>query len=182
MMTKNKLRLVTIKFIVAAACVGAGAAAVVQKTEQPAENVPIVLADSLPAPQADAGLKAQYQTCRHVLQTMIDAYDRGDAAAVKSQIYLGPDANPQLTKIVPLLVDIDLAVYRLQKDAVARFGAGAMGLNTYWTPSAVGIRELMARIDAKDCRLMGNEFAVTPAAPVYSSDGVWPRPALFPQH
>jgi RNA polymerase sigma factor (sigma-70 family) len=182
MITQNKLKLVTIKCVLAAACVGAGAAVVVQEThsEPSAKNVPIVLADALPASQtADAEIEAKYQACRNVLQSMIDAYDQGDAAAVTSQIYLGPDANPQLGKLVPMLVDVDLAVYRLQKGAVARFGAHAMGLNTFWTPSAVGIRELMVRIDNKDCRLMGDELAATPAAPVYSSDGAWPRAPFY---
>jgi RNA polymerase sigma factor (sigma-70 family) len=182
-MTQNKLKLVAMKCILAAACVGAGAAVVVQekRSEPPAVRSSVILADSAPSSlSANApGVEAQYEACRQVLQSMIDAYDRGDAAAAKSQIYLGPDANSQLGKIMPMLIDVDLAVYRLQKDAVARFGAHAMGLNTYWTSSVITLEELMDRIDAKDCRPRGDELIITPAAPIFSSDGVWPHAPLY---
>jgi len=183
MMAQNKLKLVAMKCVLAAACVGAGAAVVVQQTRSvtPAAPASIVLADSLPASQtANApGVEPQYQACRHVLQSIIDAYDTGDAAAAKSQLYFGPDANPQLVKVTPVLVDVDLAVYRLQKDAVARFGAHAMGLNTYWGPSVIQMVDLMARIDAKDCRVLGDRVVITPAAPVFSTNGVWPHAPLY---
>ncbi len=181
-MIQNKLRLVAMKFILAAACVGAGAAVVVQeKRSEPAvNNVPIVLADSLPASQtANADADANYQACRGVLQAIVDSYDKGDAAAAKSQLYFGPDADAQMRNILPTIVDVDFTVYRLQKDAIARFGAHAMQLNTFWTPAAVGLAEIMARIDAKDCRRTGDEIAAMPAAPVYAGDGVWPRAPLY---
>jgi hypothetical protein len=181
-MTQNKLKLVAMKCIMAAACVGAGAAVVVQQrhSEEPAKNVSIVLADSLPASQsADADGEANYQACRGVLQAIFDSYDKGDEAAAKSQLYFGPDADPPMRKILPTIVDVDFTVYRLQKDAIARFGAHAMQLNTFWTPSSVGLAEIMARIDAKDCRRTGDEITAMPAAPVYASNGVWPHAPLY---
>ncbi len=185
-MTQNKLRLVAMKCIVAAACVGAGAAVVAQQRHSaPAvKNVSIVLADSLPASQsADADIAAKYEACKNVIQSLVDSYDKGDAAAAKSQLYFGPDANPQLAKITPTLMDVDFAVYRLQKDSVSRFGPHAMGLHTHWSPSVFMLLEVMPRLDASQCRVIGDEVSLMPTtdsdrwphAPLYfhNVDGVW---------
>jgi RNA polymerase sigma factor (sigma-70 family) len=181
MITQNKLKLVAIKCVLAAACVGAGAAVVAQETRSatPAAHPSVILADSVPAAQTAAPtIEAQYQSGRDVLQSIIDAYDRGDAAAAKSRLYFGPDAKPQMVKIVPVLVDVDFAVYRLQKAAVARFGAHALGLNTFWGPSVMMLVELMPRIDVKDCRMVGDAIVITPSAPVFSNNG-WPHAPLY---
>ncbi|HEY1922760.1 MAG TPA: sigma-70 family RNA polymerase sigma factor [Tepidisphaeraceae bacterium] len=173
-MTQGKLKLVTMKLILAAACVGAGAAVVVQEkhSETPAKTSPIILADSLPA---DADVAAKYQACRDVFQTLIDSYDKGDAAAAKSRVYFGPDANPVLAKIVPTLIDVDFAVYRLQKDAVARFGPHAMGLSTNWGPSVFMLLNVMPRLDASGCRVVGDDVSLMPTASVND----WPRAPLY---
>jgi hypothetical protein len=111
-----------------------------------------------------------------VLQSLIDSYDKNDAAAAKADLYFGPDANPQLSKIVPTLIDVDFAVYRMQKDAVSRFGPHAMGLDTNWGPSLYMLLDLMPRLDASGCRVIGgNEVSIMP-----SGDGDrWPRAPLY---
>lgn len=183
MMAQNKLKLVAIKCVLAAACVGAGAAVVTQATRSatPATQPSVILADSIPASQTanPPGIEAQYQACRQVFQLTIDAYDAGDAAAAKSQLYFGPDAGSRMVTIVPVLVDVDFAVYRLQKAAVARFGAHAIGMNAYWSPTVIMLVAVMPRIDAKECRSLGDTIVLTPAAPSYSHSGAWPRAPFY---
>ncbi len=65
---------------------------------------------------------ADYQACQQVLQAVIDAYDNEDPATVETQFYFGPDADPKLAPFVPPLVEMDMAAYRVQRNALAKFG------------------------------------------------------------
>lgn len=125
---RGKLSLITVKFTLAAACVGAAATVAVEKTRPPTRDIPVILAD-VPAPVAPTP-DAEYQACQQVLQSIVDGYDSVDPSAVDAQLYVGPDADPQFVRLEPSLVDLDVAAYGVEKDAVAKFGAPCRSTTT----------------------------------------------------
>ena len=146
-----------------------------------------VMADGNNAPPANGGAgpvdgqspDAKYEACRQVFVSMIDAHDSDDAAAFNSQLYFSPSADPRLVRIAPTLIDLDLAVYRVQKAAIARFGAHAIGLRFYWTTTVVSFEDLLSRVERKDARISGDTVIFNPSEPFFPRDGIWPRAPVY---
>jgi RNA polymerase sigma factor (sigma-70 family) len=174
---RGKLSIVTAKFVLTAACVGAAATVAMEKSRVPAKT--IILADVPATAPATKPGDAEYQACQQVLQSIIDAYDNEDPSAADAQLYIGPDADPQFVRFEPELLDIDIAQYRVQKDAVAKFGVHAMSLNTYGYTVAVEFDELLARIGPNDYQLTGDTLIINPPAPALSHNAVWPKAPLY---
>jgi hypothetical protein len=175
-MLRSKLSIVTAKFVLAAACVGTAATVAVEKTRPPATKPPVILADvAAPAAQPEA----EYQACQQVLQSVVDAYDNEDPSAADAQLYFGPDADPQLVHLGPPLLDGDVAAYRVQKDAIAKFETHAMGVNYYESTVAVTLDELLGRIGPSDFSLNGDTLVINPPAPFPSHLGAWPKAPMY---
>jgi len=135
-------------------------------------------ANSAAAPAALQSDEDKYQACRQVLVSIIDAHDRGDAAAFRSQLYFPISADPRLVRSMPLIVDVDLAIYRLQKTAIARFGAHAMGLNFYSGNTVFTLEDILTRVERKDAQISGDTVIFNPS-PSFLGQGVWPRGAVY---
>jgi RNA polymerase sigma factor (sigma-70 family) len=123
--------------------------------------------------------ESKYQACRQVLATIIDAHDCDDASAVNSLLYFSTSADPLMVRLTPKLVDIDLAVYRLQKAAIARFGTREMELNFYWDSSIVTLGDLLSRVDRKDAQVLGDTVIFHPLAPLSPRPGIWPSAPFY---
>jgi hypothetical protein len=123
--------------------------------------------------------ESKYQACRQVLATIIDAHDRDDAGAVNSLLYFSTSADPLMVKLTPKLVDIDLAVYRLQKAAIARFGTRELELNFYWDSSVQTLGDLLSRVDRKDVEVLGDTVIFHPSAPLSLRSGIWPEAPFY---
>jgi RNA polymerase sigma factor (sigma-70 family) len=174
----TKLSVVIAKFVLAAACVGTAATVVVEKTHPPALKSPLILADVAPAPTTQPG-DADYQACQQVLQSIVDAYDNEDPSAVDAQLYFGPDADPLLERLEPAAINLNITGYRIEKDAVAKFGAHATTIN-YYNHSLVGaIDELLARIGPKDYSVVGDTLIMHPAAPFFAHPDAWPKAPIY---
>ncbi len=179
-MLRGKISVVAAKFVLAAACVGTAATVAVEKTRPPAAKSGVILADaSGPAAPATQSASADYLACQQVLQAISDAYDNEDPSAANEQLYIGPDADPLLVRYEPALFDIDIAQFRVQKDAVAKFGVHAISLNTYGYTVAVQIDELLARIGPNDYQLTGDTLVINPPAPFLSHNGAWPKSPMY---
>ena len=175
-MLRTRLSIITAKFVLAAACVGTAATVAIEKTHSPAPEFPVIFADVAPAAQTG---DADYQSCVQVLQSIVDAYDNEDASAVESQLYFGPGADPQLARLEPAALDLNIAAYRIQKLAVARFEAHAMTIN-YYSQSLVGaIDELLGRIGPKDYDVVGDALVMHPAAPFFAHPDAWPKAPIY---
>jgi hypothetical protein len=119
-----------------------------------------------------------YQACRQVLTSIVDAHDRGDAEAFKSQLYLPNSADPRLVRSVPIMIDTDLAVYRLQKAAIARFGAHAMGINFYSGNTVFTLEDVLSRIGPKGMQIVGDTAILNPS-PAFPHQSDWPRGSIY---
>jgi RNA polymerase sigma factor (sigma-70 family) len=122
---------------------------------------------------------AKYLACRQVLVAIMDGDDSGDAGAIKSELYFSPSADPQLARLTPLVVDIDMAVYRVQRAAVSQFGAHAVGLRYYWSTLVEGLDDLFTRIDRSSARIYGDTVTITPSAPFLIRQGIWPQAPIY---
>jgi hypothetical protein len=141
---------------------------------------PVILADvAVPAAPAALPGDADYQACQQVLQTVIDAYDNEDPATAQAQLYFGPDADPKVVLFTPPLLEMDVEVYRVQRDALAKFGAHAISLNFYDNTTAGTLDELLARLGPHDYRLSGETLVIKPPAPFMSHIGAWPRAPIY---
>jgi RNA polymerase sigma factor (sigma-70 family) len=146
-----------------------------------------VMADGANAPPANGAASPadvqspddKYAACRQVLLSMVDAHDNDDAAAFNSQLYFSPSADPRLVAIAPILIDVDLAVYRVQKAAIARFGAHEVGMRYYWTTTVVTFEDLLSRVERKDARILGDTVIFNPSEPFFARPGVWPRAPVY---
>ncbi len=140
----------------------------------------VILADATPtAAPATQPAGADYQACQQVLQAIIDAYDNEDPSAADAQLYMSPDADPQLVRFAPDLFEIDIAQFRVQKDAIAKFGVHAVSLNTYGYTVAVQLEELLARIGPNDYQGTGDTLVINPPAPFLSHIGAWPKAPFY---
>lgn len=178
-MWRGKLSIVTAKFVLAAACAAAAATVAVETPHLSPPRSRAILADvaapAAPATQPDA----EYQACQQVLQSIVDAYDNEDPSAADAMLYFGPDADPHLVRTEPQLLQVDIVSYRVQKDAVAKFGAHAMSLNTYSNIAAAMFDELLARLEPKDYQLTDDTLVIKPPAPFLSHRGAWPRAPIY---
>jgi len=144
----------------------------------PAGNSPVAAAADAGAaePQTD---DAKYLACRHVLEAIIDAHDNDDAAAFKSSLYFSSSGDPQLARLTPIFIDVDLAVYRVQKAAIAQFGARAVDMRFYWTTSVMGLEDVLSRFERKDAQVSGDTVVITPSEPFFPRPGIWPRAPIY---
>ncbi|MGA2440399.1 MAG: sigma-70 family RNA polymerase sigma factor [Tepidisphaeraceae bacterium] len=175
MMQLTRLKMATFALLITLAVVTAGWWSAKQVLADGANPPP---ANSAAAPAALQSDEDKYQACRQVLVSIIDAHDRGDAAAFRSQLYFPISADPRLVRSMPLIVDVDLAIYRLQKTAIARFGAHAMGLNFYSGNTVFTLEDILTRVERKDAQISGDTVIFNPS-PSFLGQGVWPRGAVY---
>jgi RNA polymerase sigma factor (sigma-70 family) len=175
MMQIAQIKMATVALLIAIAVLTAGWWSAMRVMADGANPPP---ADSAAAPAASQSDEDKYQACRQVLLSIIDACDRDDAAAVKSQLYFPISADPRLVRSMPVLVDVDLADYRLEKAAIARFGAHAMGLNIYSGNTVFTLEDILSRVERKDARISGDTVIFNPS-PSFLGQGIWPRGALY---
>jgi RNA polymerase sigma factor (sigma-70 family) len=187
-MLQIKLTVVAAKCVATMACVAAAAVAVqeTRTSNSPAPVVPMIAAAaasqvSPPSAIARPG-EAEYQACQQTLQAVIDAYDNDDIESAKAKFYLGPNADLQLTRLEPMLLQTDFLAYRLQKEAIAQFGVHALNLNYYWSATAFTLDELLSRIGPKDFHFSGDRLTITPPAPFLSHNGAWPKAPVYFQN
>jgi hypothetical protein len=179
-MLQAKLWVLTAKFVLAAAWVGTSAAVALETARSPLTKSAVILADvAAPAAAATQRGESDYQACQQVLQAVIDAYDNEDPTAAEAQLYFGPDADPKLVLFTPPLLEMDMEAYRVERDAVAKFGAHAMSLNYYDSTTAAMLDELLARLGPGDYRVRGDSLVIKPPAPFVSHAGAWPRAAIY---
>jgi RNA polymerase sigma factor (sigma-70 family) len=177
-MPRTKLSIVIAKFVLAAACVATAATMAVEKTHPPALKRAVILADVAPVPTTQPG-DADYQACQDVLQSIVDACDNEDPSAVNAQLYFGPDADPELVRLEPAALNLSIIAYRIQKDAVAKFGAHALAIR-YYSGSLVGaLDELLGRIGPKDYNLVGDTLVMHPGAPFFAHPDAWPKAPIY---
>jgi hypothetical protein len=124
----------------------------------------------------------KYEDCRQVLASIVDAHDRQDSAFLNSQLYFSPSADPQLVRIAPLVIDLDMVVYRVEKAAVARFGVHALGLRFYWDTTAIALDELLARIERKSAQVSNDTVILVPSAPFLPRPWTWPAAPIYFYH
>ena len=179
--TNIMMQLTRIKIVSAALLLGVGIAGAgwwsAMRVMADGTNAQPATQPTAEQPQSD---DAKYQACRQVLTSIIDAHERGDAEAYKSCLYLSDSADPRLVGSLPVLIDFDLALYRLEKAAFNRFGAQAFGVNFYSgnTNMVFLAEDLLARIERKDMRIVGDTVALTPAPP-FPRGGPWHRGSLY---
>ncbi len=133
---------------------------------------------SPPAPATSPG-DADYEACQQVLQSIADAFENEDPSAALAQVYLGPDADPLFVGLEPSLGNLGIAVYRLKKDAVAKFATHAIGVNYYIDDGVADIEELLNRIGPRDYSLVGDTLAINPPAPFLSHTQAWPKAPMY---
>jgi hypothetical protein len=182
-MLQIKMSVVAAKCVVTMACVAGATAVAVQETRSPKSPAPVVpimaaAASQATAPAARPG-EAEYQACQQTLQAVIDAFDNDDMETAKAKLYIGPDADLQLTRLEPVLLQTDFVAYRVQKEAIAQFGVHALNLDYYWTPTAFVLDELLSRIGPKDYHFAGDRLTITPPAPFLSHNGAWPKAPVY---
>lgn len=120
-----------------------------------------------------------YEACRQALLSIMAGFDRGDAAAVKSQLYFSPGSDPRLEKYTPAIIDTSMVVYHLQKAAIAKFGVHAIGLN-YSRPTIVAsIEDLLPRIDRTRASVSDDTVILNPAPSFGERDGMWPATPFY---
>jgi RNA polymerase sigma factor (sigma-70 family) len=175
MMQLARLKMASVALFIVIAVVTAGWWSAKQVMADGANAAP---ANGVAGPADVQSDEDKYQACRQVLVSIIDAHDRDDAAAFKSQLYFSISADLRLVRTMPVLVDLDLAVYRLRKDAIARFGAHAMGLNFYSADTVFTLEDLLSRVERKDAQVSGNTVIFNPS-PSFLGQGNWPRGPLY---
>jgi RNA polymerase sigma factor (sigma-70 family) len=122
---------------------------------------------------------SKYQACRQVLESIIDAHGRNDAGAINSLLYFSTSADPMMVRLTPKLVDVDLAIFRLQRAAMVRFGTREMELNFNWDSSVVTLRDLLSHVDRKDSQVLGDTVVFDPSAPLSPRHGIWPNAPFY---
>jgi RNA polymerase sigma factor (sigma-70 family) len=128
-----------------------------------------------PAPETD---NAKYLACRHVLEAIIDSHDSDDAAAFKSQLFISEE-YPEQARIIPILINVDMAVYRVQKAAITQFGAHAVDLRYYYPTSVMTFEDVLSRIERKDAIFSDDTGSLTPAEPFFPRAGIWPHSPIY---
>jgi RNA polymerase sigma factor (sigma-70 family) len=183
-----RLKVAALALVISMTVTGAGVFSAMRVMADGAGTDPASAATSAaanPSPPAGANAgnaqsdDAKYQACRDAMVAIIDAHDKQDAAAMMAQFYISPDADPQMEAIVPALVNADLAVYRLQKAAIGRFGAHAVGLNYYWDTSVLTLEDLLSRVERKDAQFEGDTVVFNPSAPLFERAGIWPAAPFY---
>ncbi len=186
MMSRNKLKWIAIKTAMGTVFATAAAAAVVLQRPRPRpaaisgpqllDNQPVL--EDVPDPNQVA--QWQFDACCGVLRSFIDAYDHNDPAALHKLIYFNPKTAPEVVTIADLIWYCDLATYRLQKIAVAKFGAQGTGLVLNDQTDVALMVDWLARIQLKDAQIAGDEIVITPTRMPHSP--VWPQAPIFFRH
>lgn len=178
MMSRNQLRLVAAKFLIATACVTAAAATVVTEEHRPSAPV-VAVATATAQPDvatATATEDPEYQACRGVLLSILDAYERDDANSLESIYYFDPHTPPQTPADCKLIIELDLADYHLQKIAIGHFGGAASGLFLRVTTLQELIVDILSRSGPEDVTVLDNSVILTPSD---NSEGIWPKKPIY---
>jgi RNA polymerase sigma factor (sigma-70 family) len=186
MMLASRAKILAIQGVIAIASIGA----IVALTAAPhfhstptAQPAPLPMANTPKTPDAS---DANYNTCCGVLKSIIDNYDRNDAAAVQALYYFKPGTDPKTVDAVNRTLEIDVAAYRLSNAAISKFGMhGTLLITDMYTPPVMFL-EILSRVTPKDARVVSDGvLTITPRTtpgpntwpekPIYfvRSDGIW---------
>ena len=187
LMVRNQVRLLALKVLAATVCVSAATAAVVtvqthSNAAAPAmaPSAPVVVA-AAPPPEAAGTTDVQaedpeFEACRGVLLSIVDAYEHDDAVELQSLYYADPGTAQQTMDDAMIASAGDLAAYRVVKTSIAHFGTSAAGLNTRDSSTASMALDVLARIGLDELQDQGDEAVITPTS---SSPGHWPNAPLY---
>jgi RNA polymerase sigma factor (sigma-70 family) len=168
MMSFARAKLLAIQCVIAGASIGTVAVLAHSESKavpsHPSDRVLVAMADAAAnSPAADAP-DADYNACCQVLQSIVDAFDRNDLAAVDALYYFKPGSDPKTTAVIHDIHEMQVANYRLKKAAVTRFGMHGTLLFTGVTTDAECWVEYLTRVGPQNARLAGDTLTITPSA------------------
>lgn len=178
MMSRYKLKLIIIKAALGTAFATAAAAAVV--VQHPAPAPAPVIQPLAVAPENSDDKQLIFDACTGLFQSMIDAADHNDMAAILALYYFDPKMNPLQAHLGKVNIEATLASYHLQKAALTRFGPQAMSINLHCETTAAFITDVLARVGPNSLTISGDTAILTPAEAI--PPGHWPvAPIYFKQ-
>jgi hypothetical protein len=132
-------------------------------------TTPTTMADAADASQAS---EKDYNDCCQVMKSIIDGYDRNDAAAVTALYYCKPGTDPKTVDAMGLILEWAVADYRLTSAATSRFGVHGAMIQTALETDPATFLSVLSRIGSQDAHSSGNAMTITPPATT-NSEG-WP--------
>ena len=119
-----------------------------------------------------------YNACRQVLKSIVDAYDRNDVAAVQASYYYKPGSDPKAIDVMDRILEAGVATYRLKSAASSRFGFHGTMLITDTFTGAEFIMDVLSRISAQNARIAGDTLTITPSRHAGPAEA-WESPIYF---
>jgi hypothetical protein len=114
------------------------------------------------------------------LKSIIDGYDRNDAAAVQALFYFRPGTDPKAIDNMHRFIDVDVSAYHLSYVAISRFGMHGTTLNIgLVSTNAVYMMDALSRMSPQNAHAMGDTEEIMLAAPAGPYVGCWQSPLYF---
>ncbi len=179
MMSRARAKLLAIQCAVAGVCIGTVVVLAEPQLRSLSSERPAVVAMA-DATAAKNTAEEDYSGCCQTLKSIVDAYDRNDAAAAQKFFYFKPGADPNAIAGLNDFIGADVSVYHLATVNESRFGMHGTTLNIgLVSTNAVYIMDFLSRITPQSGRVTGDRVAITPAAPVGPYVGCWSNPIYF---
>jgi hypothetical protein len=179
MMSRARVKLLAIQFAMVGGLIGT---AVVLATSQShvippssPQSATAVMENLSDAPKA---ADDDFNACRQLLKSIVDAYDRNDVAAVQALYYYKPGSDAKAIEVMDPILEAGVATYRLKSAAVARFGIHGTMLKTDTFTGAEFIMDILSRISPKNAKAEGDSLIITPARHAGPADA-WDAPIYF---
>ena len=180
MMIRARAKLLAIQFAIAGLLIGT---AVVLATSQPrlipssplrpsTGTVVENLSDTSKVDDDD------YNACRQVLKSIVDAYDHNDVATVQALYYYKPGSDPKAIDVMDRILEAGVATYRLKSAAVSRFGIHGTMLKTDTFTGAEFIMDVLSRISPQNATIAGDTLTIKPSKHTGPAEA-WEAPIYF---
>jgi hypothetical protein len=175
-MIHNRTKLLAIQGAIAWAAVSSSAApAAIEWPSLPAYHVPVA-AKSDPVDTLNVS-REDYSACCRVLKSIIDGYDRDDAAAVQALFYFKPGTDAKTIDLSDRILELDVAAYRLSNASLARFGIHGSMLQTGVSTNVRMLLDILSQIGLQNARIMGDVLTITP--PGITGGSGWPQKPIY---
>ncbi len=177
MMTRARAKLLAIQMAIAGGVIGTAVVLAAPEFRSALPTHPVA-APMTDAPGSTKVSDEEYNACRGVLESIIDAYDHNDAAVAQALYYFKPGTDPGTIDAMNRILELDVAAYRLSNAAISKFGMhGTLLITDMYTPPVMFL-EILSRISPKDVRAVdGNTLALTPRET--AGQNTWPEKPIY---
>jgi RNA polymerase sigma factor (sigma-70 family) len=179
MMTRARAKLLAIQCAIAGATIGTVVvlAAAQLRPMPPDRPATVAMANE---PHTSKANDENFNSCCQTLKSIVDDYDRNDAAAAEALFYFPPGMDPKTVENMDRFLDVDVSAYHLANVAVSRFGVHGTTLNIgQLSTSAVLILDVLPRLSPERVQGLGNTLVLTPEKPAGPYVGCWQSPIYF---